>query len=138
VQQDCDSFSLSQLPTNCFDIQALMFRLSATSWAHRVWLTEHRFAEEMYTRICEENGPADPVLQGIVSIWRVASSIWWGSDRAERWASVAADNLRSYVRDSDPFSVYEGCQCLSNTMAAIIRRTERRRKQLCTKKRRGC
>jgi hypothetical protein len=22
-------------------------------------------------------------------------------DRAERWASVAADNLRSYVRDSD-------------------------------------
>jgi hypothetical protein len=23
--------------------------------------------EEMYTRICEENGPADPVLQGIVS-----------------------------------------------------------------------
>jgi hypothetical protein len=26
--------------------------------------------EEMYTRICEENGPADPVLQGIVSRWR--------------------------------------------------------------------
>jgi hypothetical protein len=23
--------------------------------------------EEMYTHICEENGPADPVLQGIVS-----------------------------------------------------------------------
>jgi hypothetical protein len=26
--------------------------------------------EEMYNRICEENGPADPVLQGIVSRWR--------------------------------------------------------------------
>jgi hypothetical protein len=38
----------------------------------------------MYTRICEENGPADPVLQGIVSRWQVASRIWWGSDRAER------------------------------------------------------
>jgi hypothetical protein len=25
--------------------------------------------EEMYTRICEENGPADPV-PGIVSTWR--------------------------------------------------------------------
>jgi hypothetical protein len=23
--------------------------------------------KEMYTRICEENGPADPVLQGVVS-----------------------------------------------------------------------
>jgi hypothetical protein len=44
------------------------------------------------TRICEENGPADPVLQGIVSGWRVASKIWWGSGSSERWASVAADN----------------------------------------------
>jgi hypothetical protein len=41
--------------------------------------------EEMYNRICEENGPADPVLQGIVvSDGAVASRIWWGSDRAER------------------------------------------------------
>jgi hypothetical protein len=28
----------------------------------------------------------------------VASRIWWGSDRAERWASVAADNLRLRTR----------------------------------------
>jgi hypothetical protein len=33
--------------------------------------------EEMYTRICEENGPADPVLQGVVSTWRIGYSIWW-------------------------------------------------------------
>jgi hypothetical protein len=59
--------------------------------------------EEMYTRICEENGPADPVLQGIVSTG-VASRSGGDLDRAERWASVAADNLRSYVRDS-PLSV---------------------------------
>jgi hypothetical protein len=30
------------------------------------WLTRASLCE-MYTRICEENGPADPVLQGIVS-----------------------------------------------------------------------
>jgi hypothetical protein len=41
--------------------------------------------EEMYTRICEENGPADPVLQGIVRAGMMPVN-WWGSDRAERWA----------------------------------------------------
>jgi hypothetical protein len=51
--------------------------------------------EEMYTRICEENGPADPALQGVVSHLAGLLQTWWGSDRAERWASVAADNLRS-------------------------------------------
>jgi hypothetical protein len=30
----------------------------------QVWLTRIAF-EEMYTRICEENGPADPALQGL-------------------------------------------------------------------------
>jgi hypothetical protein len=50
--------------------------------------------EEMYTRICEENGPADPVLKAL-SLEMAASRIWWDLDRAERWASVAADNLRS-------------------------------------------
>jgi hypothetical protein len=57
----------------------------------------------MYTRICEENGPADPVLQGIVSDLALLAESGGDLDRAERWASVAADNLRSYVRDSDPF-----------------------------------
>jgi hypothetical protein len=27
--------------------------------------------EEMYNRICEENGPADPVLQALSRTWRV-------------------------------------------------------------------
>jgi hypothetical protein len=40
--------------------------------------------EEMYTRICEENGPADPVLQGIVS--DLAQHGAGDLDRAERWA----------------------------------------------------
>jgi hypothetical protein len=30
-------------------------------------MVDEASCEEMYTRICEENGPADPVLQGIVS-----------------------------------------------------------------------
>jgi hypothetical protein len=64
----------------------------------------------MYTRICEENGPADPVLQGIVSDLAQLLANLVGMDRAERWASVAADNLRSYVRDSDPYKYWEGCQ----------------------------
>jgi hypothetical protein len=60
---------------------------------------ERIILEEMYTRICEENGPADPVLQGVVSRWRAVVTASGGDlDRAERWASVAADNLRSYVR----------------------------------------
>jgi hypothetical protein len=47
----------------------------------------------MYTRICEENGPADPVLQGIVSkMAKLLAESGGDLDRAERWASVAADN----------------------------------------------
>jgi c-di-GMP-related signal transduction protein len=30
-------------------------------------MTRASLCKEMYTRICEENGPADPVLQGVVS-----------------------------------------------------------------------
>jgi hypothetical protein len=47
-----------------------MFRMICAFMANRVWLTRIALFEEMYTRICEENGPADPVLQGIVSRWR--------------------------------------------------------------------
>jgi hypothetical protein len=54
----------------------------------------------------------------------VASRIWWGSDRASgAWASVAADNLRSYVRDSDPFIGKKAVDS-EYTMAAIIEKTE--------------
>jgi hypothetical protein len=46
-------------------------------------------------------------------------------DRAERWASVATDNLRSYVRDSDPFQYWKKAVTSQYaTMAAIIERTE--------------
>jgi hypothetical protein len=50
--------------------------------------------EEMH--ICEENG-LQILCSKALSRTGEVSRIWWGSDRAERWASVAADNLRSYV-----------------------------------------
>jgi hypothetical protein len=65
--------------------------------------------EEMYTRICEENGPADPV-QGIVSIAMLLAES--GGDLIERSDGLQwPDNLRSYARDSDPTQYFnEGCQ----------------------------
>jgi hypothetical protein len=39
------------------------------------------FHEEMYTRICEENGPADPVLQGVSELALLAVT---GGDLIER------------------------------------------------------
>jgi hypothetical protein len=38
---------------------------------------EHRFFEEMYNRICEENGPADPAPRHCLGNGAVASNIWW-------------------------------------------------------------
>jgi hypothetical protein len=89
---DCDKLLSLALPTDCFDIQADMFRFICNAGS-QVCLQRHRFLEEMYTRICEENGPADPVLQGIVSTGVLLAESGGDLDRAERWASVAADNL---------------------------------------------
>jgi hypothetical protein len=66
-----------------------------------VWLTRGSLCMKRCTRICGENGPADPVPKYCLGNGVVAS-IWWWSGSSRRWASVAADNLRSYVRDSDP------------------------------------
>jgi hypothetical protein len=57
--------------------------------------------EEMYTRICEENGPADPVLQGIVSEMALLAESGGDLDRASdglQWLLITY----AYVRDSDP------------------------------------
>jgi hypothetical protein len=72
-----------------------------------------RFARGAH--ICEENGPADPVLQGVVSDWKLLAES--GGDLDREQTSVAADNLRSYVRDSDPYKYWdEGCQLASYTI----------------------
>jgi hypothetical protein len=57
--------------------------------------------EEMYTRICEENGLQILRPRHCLDMAMLLADLE-GSDKAERWASVAADNLRCYVRDSDP------------------------------------
>jgi hypothetical protein len=51
----------------------------------------------------------------------VASRIWWGSDRAERWASVAADN---YAHTYAIVTLMQVLGRRSDTMAAIIEKTE--------------
>jgi hypothetical protein len=81
--------------------------------------------EEMYTRICEESGPADPVLQSVVSDMALMLAEHGNDvDRAEHWALRAADNLRSYVRDSDPSRYWKaGCHLATSPMAMIIYKT---------------
>jgi hypothetical protein len=71
--------SLQQLPTDCSIFKLLCLGISAT--ARLTWYVKQSIAllEEMYTRICEENGPADPVLQGVVATGVFASRLWWGS-----------------------------------------------------------
>jgi hypothetical protein len=76
----------------------------------------------MYNRICEENGPADH-FKHCLGNGELLARLWWDLDRAEHWASVAADNLRSYVRDSDPFKYWDEAVS-SEFMGAIIRKTE--------------
>jgi hypothetical protein len=103
-----------------------------------VWLTRIALLEEMYTRICEENGLQILCPRHCLEM-AVASRICGDLDRAERWASVAADNLRSYVRDSDPMQYWEeGCRPASNTMAAIIWKTESEDKAALYQEGRGC
>jgi hypothetical protein len=46
-----------------FDIQAYMFSLSAIMIGSGGTDERITLLEEMYNRICEENGPADPVLR---------------------------------------------------------------------------
>jgi hypothetical protein len=79
---------------------------------------------EMYTRICEENGPADPVLRHCLEFGGLLAES--GGDLIERsgglqWLLITY--AHTYV--TVILIVGEGCQA-SNTMAAIIRRTERR------------
>jgi hypothetical protein len=43
------------------------------SYAHKGMVDERIISEEMYTRICEENGPADPVPKALSRRWREAA-----------------------------------------------------------------
>jgi hypothetical protein len=116
-----------QLSKDFFDIQAHVFKQTCNFRRQNGMVDEAiALCEEMYNRICEENGPADPVLQGVVSdmAWYLAES-GKDLDRAEQWASRAADNLRSYVRDSDPVGYWgAGGYLATCPMAVIIKKTK--------------
>jgi hypothetical protein len=94
VQQDCELLALArQLPTDFLDIQAHIFRMICDFMGDERGMVDERIFARRDVHICEENGPADPVLQGIVSDMAVASKSGGDLDKAEqRWASVAADN----------------------------------------------
>jgi hypothetical protein len=112
-----------QLPTEFLDIQAHSSHFICVFWGKNDMVDECiELCGEVYTRICEKNGPADAALQGVVSemAYFLAQS---GKDleRAEEWATRAASNLRSYVRDSDPITFWvEGCDLAHITMMSII------------------
>jgi hypothetical protein len=85
VQQDCEKF-LSLLgahaDTDRFDIQAFMLRSVCESMRLQGMADESiALYEEMYTRICEENGPADPVPKALSLDLQLADS---GGDLIER------------------------------------------------------
>jgi hypothetical protein len=63
----------------------------------------------MYTRICEENGPADPVLQGIVSTWRLLAYLV--GILIERSGLQWLQITYAHTYDSDPKKYWdEGCR----------------------------
>jgi hypothetical protein len=115
-----------QLPKDFFDIQVSIFHDVYLHLCQNDRVDEGiALGEEMYTRICEESGLADPVLQSVVADMAGMLSTWGNDvDRAGHWALVAADNLRSYIRDSDPFRYCrEGCTLAMGAMAVIIGKT---------------
>jgi hypothetical protein len=94
-----------QLPTDCFDIQAYMFRMICDFMGKQGMVDENRF-EKRCTRICEENGPADPALKALSRTWLACSGgILIKRSGGLQWLL----HLRSYVRDSDPYKWQEGC-----------------------------
>jgi hypothetical protein len=81
-----------------------------------VWLTRIALLEEMYTRICEENGPADPASKALSRDGDLLADSGGDLDKAERWASVAADNYaRTYVTVTLKYW-QEGCNPVRHTM----------------------
>jgi hypothetical protein len=76
--------------------------------------------EEMYNRICEENGPADPVL-ALSRLWRLLAESGGDLDRAERWLQwLQITYAHTYVTVIP--SIGKKAVDWSGYMAAIIRR----------------
>jgi hypothetical protein len=95
------------------------------------WLMRIALLKRCTTRICEENGPADPALKALSRTWR-GSRIWRDLDKRSggpQWLLITLP-----VRDSDPIG-REGCD-LAEYYVCSVGRLRAGTKQLCTKKRR--
>jgi hypothetical protein len=86
--------------------------------------------EEMYIRICEENGPADPALQGIVSEIYLLADL----DKAERWAWLLTIYARTYVIVTH-ISIGKKAVAKAYHVAVLARLKAKSTKHFCTKKR---
>jgi hypothetical protein len=95
VQQDCELSLAHRRTASIFKRICLVY---LRFMSKQGMVDEHRFfAREMYNASVRRMG-LQILLQGIVSDWRVASKSGGDLDRAERWASVAADNhAHTYV-----------------------------------------
>jgi hypothetical protein len=89
--------------------------------ANMVWLTRIALLEEMYTRICGENG-LQILCPGYCPDWRVSKNlvgIWIERSDGLQWLLITYAHTYAIVI---PKYWEEGCQVASHTMAAIIRR----------------
>jgi hypothetical protein len=104
----------------CFDIQAEMLGISAKSFYSQTMFDEGiALLEEIYTHLWRMG--LQTCLSGVVS--EVARLAETGRDLEGKTMGFSdADNLRSYVRDSENPSLYwfAGCQLASQTMSTII------------------
>jgi hypothetical protein len=83
VQQDCEASLARQLPTDCFDIQALCYFVCDFMSKHGMVDERIALLEEMYTRICEEEMGLQILCSRHCLDWRLLADSGGDLDRAD-------------------------------------------------------